>query len=850
MMLPRAMLAVLLALGATLAHAEPLTGYVTLTLSNALGRAADDVQDFHLQFAVQDDKWPKHGWGYATWFARGHSRLTITEAKVDGDEVQLKLDVDIVGDRWSAGGHGAYTVTVKRQGDRFAGSYRGSFQLDGSRGFNFQPQPRGEKKPKKPDPRLKELPPGLRDALQGKSKDAPKPENPDATTIDVEGAVTGRVEAPWPGKVERFKPLTPGEHPRLAFRAHEVALMKKRAAETPEGQAIMAQARKVYQQAGHSENDKFTTWPAVGMAFMYQMTGEQKYADEARDNVARTLLGNIRGAGIRQDIHHGPRLQALALAYDMAAPGWDEDFRLLVVDEIEQRVNELATGMFMGRGMGGFNPNPWSNHNGIRMGCMALGAMAIHGDRNSAGETLDMSRYIEIAAREVRMYYERGVGISGYGMEGAFYKIMTMQRGLLHSLHAFENVMGWDVVRGPIGDFDLVGYFLEAPPGKTPGLDPVVWAVDMITVPDDMLPGVLWLHHHSVGLGGNKTFAVDHGMLAPFVMARYPFDVEPKHPSESFRWIAPDVNKGHFIVRPTWKDGDDILLVMNLLSDTLRGCHYERIGPHLHHELHGFGTQWLHGQYMVQVTPKPDARNIHHGASITGYREPADRVAVLDMDVSRAYLQEIPKHFRKDAAKLAAHAKRENATVRDLPSFAPMLDYGITAQRHMLIDCSGESGAPLLIALVDRVQAPDALAAKHRAAATQEKKKKESKPLPPGLREKLGLKEGDVNKRSSGPAGLTSWRLPLSGKAGKVEIDGNRFTIDAGNATMTGVLAAPQTFDSSRSLTAYSDGDYFAVFTLQRGKAPEIKVSGEGLDAVVTVGKRTIRFDGKTLTLE
>ena len=834
MMFPRAMLAVLLGFGATLAHAEPLTGYVTLTLSQALGRAADDVQDFDLQFAVEDDAWPGHGWGYATWFARGHSRVTVTQAKVDGDAVQLTLEVDIVGDRWSAGGRGRYTVTVKREGDRFVGTYRGSFQLDGPKGFNFQPQPRGEKP----------------------TKDTPRPANPDAPTIEVAGAVSGRVEQPWPGKVERFKPLMPGEHPRLAFRAHEVALMKKRAAETPEGQAIMAQTRKVYEQAGHSENDKFTTWPAVGMAFMYQMTGEQKYADAARDNVARTLLDNIRGEGVSQDIHHGPRLQALAMAYDMAAPGWDADFRLRVVDEIEQRVNELATGMFMGRGMSGFNPNPWSNHNGIRMGCMALGAMAIHGDRNAAGETLDMSRHIQIAAREVRMYYERGVGISGYGMEGAYYKTMTMQRGLVHSLHAFENVMGWDVVPGPIGDFDLVGYFLEASPGspgstpgKSPGLDPVVWAVDMITVPDDMLPGVLWLHHRSVGLGGNKTFAVDHGMLAPFVMARYPFDVEPKHPSESFRWIAPDINKGHFIVRPTWKDSDDILLVMNLLSDTLRGCHYERIGPHLHHELHGLGTQWLDGPYMVQVSPKPDARNIHHGASITGYREPANRVAVLDMDLSRAYLQEIPESLRKDEARLAAYAKRENVSVRNLPSFEPMLDHGITAQRHMLIDCSGESGAPLLIALVDRVQVPEAIAEKHREAVKQEEQKA-SKPLPPGLREKLGLKEGDVVKRSTGPAGLTIWRLPVSGKAGKVEVDGNRFTVAADDATMTGILAGPQAFDASRSLTAWGDGDYFVVFTLQRDKAPEIKVRGEGLDAVITVGKRTIRFDGKTLMLD
>jgi hypothetical protein len=42
---------------------------------------------------------------------------------------------------------------------------------------------------------------------------------------------------------------------------------------------------------------------------------------------------------------------------------------------------------------------------------------------------------------------------------------------------------------------------------------------------------------------------------------------------------------------------------------------------------------------------------------------------------------------------------------------------------------------------------------------------------------------------------------------------------------------------------------FFAVMTVQEGAAPEVRASGEGRDAVVTVGRRTIRFDGTKIVL-
>ena len=44
---------------------------------------------------------------------------------------------------------------------------------------------------------------------------------------------------------------------------------------------------------------------------------------------------------------------------------------------------------------------------------------------------------------------------------------------------------------------------------------------------------------------------------------------------------------------------------------------------------------------------------------------------------------------------------------------------------------------------------------------------------------------------------------------------------------------------------------FFVVMTLQEGPAPEVKVvKGAGLDAVVHVGDRRIRFDGEQVRIE
>ena len=91
----------------------------------------------------------------------------------------------------------------------------------------------------------------------------------------------------------------------------------------------------------------------------------------------------------------------------------------------------------------------------------------------------------------------------------------------------------------------------------------------------------IWWRTRNVGFQGNKTFGLERGCYAPYLMTFYPFDVEEKPPAESFRWISPDPVNGHWVFRPVWKDGNDVLLTWNMLTHARGSCHYERTGPPL-----------------------------------------------------------------------------------------------------------------------------------------------------------------------------------------------------------------------------------------------------------------------------
>ena len=147
---------------------------------------------------------------------------------------------------------------------------------------------------------------------------------------------------------------------------------------------------------------------------------------------------------------------------------------------------------------------------------------------------------------------------------------------------------------------------------------------------------------------------------------------------------------------------------------------------------------------------------------------------------------------------------------------------GITGLRAFAFDYSGKCGAPAMMVLVDKVE--------------------------------------------GGGKRLWTWQKP---EGAAVTVDRDRFTLKYPDATMAATFIAPADpkltyandamkegsdakhgfWGTLHRVKATGTGSFFVVITFQRGEAPQVKVKGKGLDAVVTVGGRTVRFDGKKIVL-
>ena len=320
---------------------------VVLELSDAVSRDGKSRLSLILELQIRDGKWQKD-FLRGSGLCQGRHVGVLTGVKEEDGTVVLSADMEVESDLWVSGGAGVYEIRLKPLPDKsgFSGDYKGKY----SRLSLSKPIAPRRKGLRKQEVRQANVPPELLKMLKLK-KPEPEPAGGQVGVIDeleVSGKVTGRLLPPWPEPVKGHVPLEPGEHPRLIFRKKDAPVLRKRA-ETPEGKAIMARFMRVIDYTAHSPepgqdpNSRFKvdSWPGIGFGFAYQMTGEQKYADRARDLIDAKFFKRRPIHG--QDIHHGPQAMGLALTFDLCYDGWDSEFRQRCIDELWQRAQELTT---------------------------------------------------------------------------------------------------------------------------------------------------------------------------------------------------------------------------------------------------------------------------------------------------------------------------------------------------------------------------------------------------------------------------------------------------------------------------------------------------------------------------
>ena len=348
--------------------------------------------------------------------------------------------------------------------------------------------------------------------------------------------------------------------------------------------------------------------------------------------------------------------------------------------------------------------------------------------------------------------------------------------------------------------------------------NPGHFAKGFSAVPDALKPAVLWAwEQRKRGREGEKS-----DPLMAFL--NYPVGMEPKSPMGVLPNPYLDRQQGWCAFRSGW-GRDDLMAEIHFKSFGPTGWNRACAGSF---SIRGLGRTWAwrggkrSGERYLEenvVLFPEDAAWINGPGRVTHFEGKPDGSGVICGTLDDALLglaigdDGKPKRSRDYSGRLL----REN--LRDL---------GLRHVRAFGVDYSGKCGAPGLFVVADRTKG---------------------------------------GKRKY-------WQLLLpAGKQGEADasIDGRSFTIKQKGASLVGTVVAPagaslrlvqpgtrieavdgrgrkqsKTLEHPALWVEGGDG-FLVVMTLQRGVPPHVAADGDGLGAKVTVGKRTICFDGKRI---
>jgi len=276
-------------------------------------------------------------------------------------------------------------------------------------------------------------------------------------------------------------------------------------------------------------------------------------------------------------------------------------------------------------------------------------------------------------------------------------------------------------------------------------------------------------------------------------------------PAEFPGYCVRDRQKTGYIFRNGWKDAGDIFMTVEGKGQHLRGAHTSFDTGTF--RLYGLGTAWAVYSDYSRDAPRPhhnvvlfpdDEINGTLGAREVHFEAAPDGSAAVTLDMNDVYL---------GAAADSTHALAD-FEARVIPK--AVRDLGIRGVRAFAADYSGACGAPALFVVADRITGG-------------------------------GRKEWTMHL-PSGPRRETL----------RAEAQGHVLTLRSSRASLRATFLAPEgaRVEVADTLVKVAGpGDFLVVMTLQEGPPPDVRAEGRGLDAVVTVGGRTVRLDGTRLVL-
>ncbi|MFW6106565.1 MAG: hypothetical protein ACOC8H_00220 [bacterium] len=417
----------------------------------------------------------------------------------------------------------------------------------------------------------------------------------------------GNPDAPWPAKVEGHQPVQPGEHPRLLFRESDLPALRKKM-NTPEGQAILKRLREQlnggdgktmpgdmgagpgdgseFEHAGAGST--FTISHVAGYGLLYQLTGEQIYADLARKARDAALAG-YRGADKRYSLQSpggalraGPSLGWYAVGYDLAYDGWDAEYRRKITEFIENY--DEGNNMSLEELVRGSRHHPRSNHWGMQVGGGAMALLAIMNDPGVDQDRID--KLLQTSQQAMKRNLTEGLGDGGYFAEGDGTGSMSSHIIFLPALQAWENAAGLDFYTPrPNAQWAalrwMLGTVVEGGKPQFPARDGYphnVWDRDGFSGAGYFTHGLgvgtpeqqaawLWFYNEFFkerdlerGTPYDTVSYLPHvGVMS---LVNWPLDIQPVNPAEAIPLASLDDQYNYAMLRNRFQDSDDTIITI------------------------------------------------------------------------------------------------------------------------------------------------------------------------------------------------------------------------------------------------------------------------------------------------
>jgi len=476
------------------------------------------------------------------------------------------------------------------------------------------------------------------------------------------------------------------------------------------------------------------------------------------------------------------------------------------------------------------------------------------------GRNLDAWAYARMAAYRAEKYFMKGLGDGGWDQEGGYTR-HAMHLAMPFA-HCFRNTFGRDI-RGA----DRAGKFLTLAAARTiftdggmisqnyssggGPMDLTLLARGFSFVPEPWRPGLLWTWKRSDALAAAGKYTDIHAVSGSYdalsTIMRFisvPPGAVEKNPAEVMPRVYVDKQKGGYVFRNRWQDGNDFVVQLCANSGQAGGSWASAEAGVF--RIAGLGVPWaVRGEGYGQGTARERLdssqfigivdvaeQNLCFGrlpqANVTHSVAREDGSGVVSLDMTPVYLHQ-PR-----TAVVGAKARPNRVLGQTLPTIrddGEVTDLGIKAVRSFAVDYSGAAGAPCLVAVADRL---------------------------------------------TGTKGDNTWVF-VADRANTVTCDHNAFVITApGGATLRGTVVRPakttirvaehayvqeinyrgshahRRFDTKLIQVAGRDRDqeFLVVMTIQRGQAPTVEIAGKGALARATVGQRSVSFDGQKLLID